>query len=146
MLNNVTLMGHFTHTPEVKRTQSGKAVVSASLACDRNFKREGEDRECDFINVVFWNNTAELVGRYFKKGSLIALDGRIQTRSYTDNDGNKRVAFEVVAENIYFCGKQATDGEQEKPKRRSQYAPPPSVAAEANSDFEIISNDDDLPF
>lgn len=102
MLNKVCIMGRFTADPELRSTQSGTMVLSFSLAVQRDFKKDGQ-QETDFINFIAWKNTAEFISKYFQKGSLAAVEGSIQTRAYTDKDGNKRTAFEVVVQNIYFA-------------------------------------------
>lgn len=102
MLNHIVLMGRLTRDPELRRTPAGKAVASFSLAVDRDYKPEGGERETDFIDIVAWGNTAEFVSKYFSKGRMAVVSGRLQIRSWTDNTGNKRRAAEVVADNIYF--------------------------------------------
>ena len=101
MFNLVVLTGRLTADPELKTTQSGLSVTSFSIAVDRRF-RSGEERQTDFINIVAWRQQAEFVAKYFKKGNLIGIQGSIQTRKYTDKNGNNRTAFEVVADNIQF--------------------------------------------
>ena len=101
MFNLVVLTGRLTADPELKTTQSGISVTSFSIAVDRRY-RAGEEKQTDFINIVAWRQTAELVAKYFKKGNLIGIEGSIQTRKYTDKNGNNRTAFEVVANNIQF--------------------------------------------
>ena len=138
MLNNVVLMGRLTADPELKQTQNGVSVLSFGIAVDRDYTQQGEDRQADFINIVAWRNIAEFVSKYFSKGKMIALKGSIQTRSYEDKQGNKRTAFEVVADKVYFCG-----GKNDNQK-------PQSNNTDGFDDFdgfeEIGSNDDDLPF
>ena len=102
-MNKVILVGRLARDPELRSTQSGTAVVSFTVACDRRFVKEGEERQADFINCVAWNKTAEFISRYFTKGMRIALDGRIQTRSYDDQQGNKRYITEVIAEEVEFA-------------------------------------------
>ena len=104
MLNNVTLMGRLVADPEIRTTSAGKSVANFRIAVDRSFVRQGEQRQADFITIVAWEKTAEFIGKHFSKGSMIALQGRIQTRPYEDNNGNKRTAFEVVANEASFCG------------------------------------------
>lgn len=150
MLNRVILMGRLTADPELKQTPTGVSVVSFRLACDRNYADKSGNRACDFINVVAWRNTAEFVGRYFQKGRMIALEGSIQTRSYTDKDGNKRTAFEVIADQVYFAdSKQSGD----RPAAPRNFPTPDSFEEPAKGesfsvgDFEEIDTDDsDLPF
>lgn len=144
MLNVVALMGRLTADPEIKYTQSNTPVCSFTLAVERNYARQGEQRETDFIDVVAWRNTAEFVGKYFSKGQLVAVNGSLQTRSYEDRNGNRRKAVEVVADNVHFA----------EPKREPatiQYQPPitgtqyiPQQYQQAGTGFEPVESD--LPF
>ena len=103
MLNHITIMGRLTRDPELRRTGSGIAVASFSLAVDRDFSpRDGGERETDFIDCVAWRQTGEFVSKYFTKGRMAVVSGRLQIRSWTDKDGNKRRSAEVVADNVYF--------------------------------------------
>ena len=104
MLNCAVIMGRLTATPELRTTQSGISVTSFTVAVDRSYVRPNEERQTDFINVVCWRQTAEFVTKYFKKGSMIAVQGEIQTRNYEDKDGAKRTAVEIVADKVSFCG------------------------------------------
>ncbi len=111
MLNRITLMGRLVADPELRTTPSGVTVATFRVACDRDFKnKQTGERETDFINVVVWRQTAEFVSRYFSKGRMAVVEGRLQIRPYTDRDGNKRTAAEVVADNVYF-GDSRRDGE-----------------------------------
>ena len=110
MINNVVLMGRLVATPELRNTQTGLAVTSFSLAVERSYARQGEQRQTDFINCVAWRNTAEFISRYFQKGSMIAVTGSIQTRNYEDKNGNKRTAVEVLVDQASFCGSKAETG------------------------------------
>ena len=111
MLNRIILMGRLTRDPELRHTQTGTAVASFTLAVDRDFKdRSTGERGTDFINVVAWRQTGEFVSRYFTKGRMAVVEGRLQMRDWTDKDGNKRTAAEVVADNVYF-GDSKRDGE-----------------------------------
>ena len=140
MVNCAILMGRLTKDPELRTTQNGTSVTSFAVAVDREYVRQGEERQTDFINVVAWRQTAEFVSRYFRKGSMIAVQGSIQTRNYEDRNGNKRTAVEIVADRASFCGSKAESGNS---------AP---VDAQANaSDYTAINTndsgeDDDLPF
>ena len=140
MLNTAILMGRLTKDPELRTTQNGTSVTSFTVAVDREYVRQGEERQTDFINVVAWRQTAEFVSRYFRKGSMIAVQGSIQTRNYEDRNGNKRTAVEIIADKVSFCGSKAESGNS---------AP---VDAQANaSDYTVINTndsgeDDDLPF
>ena len=102
MLNKIFIMGRLTRDPELRRTQSGTAVTSFSLAVDRDFKSQSGEKETDFIDVVAWRSTAEFVAKYFTKGRMAIVEGRLQIRPWTDKDGNNRRSAEVVADNIYF--------------------------------------------
>ena len=140
MFNLVVLTGRWTADPELKTTPNGTSVVSFSIAVDRRY-RAGEDRQTDFINIVAWRSSAEFISKYFKKGSLIGIEGSIQTRRYTDKNGNNRTAFEVVANNVQFVeskrdGAPAASGE------------PASFSNADVNDFADLgsASDDDLPF
>ncbi|GFI72031.1 single-stranded DNA-binding protein [Clostridiales bacterium] len=144
MINSVIIMGRLTYDPELRTTPNGISVVRFQVACDRNFSRSGEDKKTDFIDVTAWRQTAEFVSRYFRKGSMIAVEGSIQTDNFTDKDGNKRKSVQVVANNVSFCGSKAESGTTSNPVFSQ---PAPSYASADNSDFEEISDDDDdLPF
>lgn len=113
MLNRVTIMGRLTRDPELRRTDSGIAVASFAIACDRDYsnKQNGE-KEVDFFDIVAWRNTAEFVSNYFGKGRMIVVSGRLQTRSWTDKEGNKRKTTEVVADSCYFGDSKPAEGNQ----------------------------------
>lgn len=102
MLNHIVLMGRLTRDPELRYTQSQVPVASFRIAVDRDFGGRGEDRQTDFIDIVAWRSTGEFVNKYFHKGSMIVVSGRLQMRDWTDRDGNKRTSAEVVADNVYF--------------------------------------------
>ncbi|HIR53349.1 MAG TPA: single-stranded DNA-binding protein [Candidatus Onthovicinus excrementipullorum] len=108
MINNVTIMGRLTAAPELKVTESGTSVLRFCVAVERAYVPKGQERQTDFINVVAWRQTAEFVDRNFNKGQMIAVEGSIQTRKYQDGQGNTRTAFEVVANNVSFCGDKKT--------------------------------------
>ena len=111
MLNHITIMGRLTRDPELRRTDSGKPVANFTAAVDRDYVPQGQERETDFIDCVAWNSTAEFVSKYFTKGSMIVVGGRLQIRGWTDKDGNKRRTAEIVADNVYFGeGKKSQDG------------------------------------
>ena len=107
MLNCAVIMGRLVADPELRTTPNGISVTSFCVAVDRSFVKAGEERKADFINVVAWRQTADFVTRYFHKGSMIAVQGSIQTRSYEDKNGNKRTAVEIVADNVSFCGSKS---------------------------------------
>lgn len=132
-MNNVILIGRLTANPELKHTLNDISVTSFSIAVDRPYAKSGEEKQADFINIVAWRGTAEFICKYFEKGRKIALQGSIQTRRYTDKDGNNRTAFEVVADKVEFVDSKQSNQEQ-------QYITPES------GEFEEIMNDDDLPF
>ncbi len=146
MLNNVVLMGRLTADPELRQTASGIEVTSFSIAIDRSYARQGEERQTDFINCVAWRQTAKFISTYFHKGSMIAVTGSIQTRNYEDKQGNKRVATEVLVNNASFCGSKSETGAG-APRDTAPYsAPAASFSTAAASDFEELQGDDDLPF
>ena len=112
MLNHITIMGRFTRDPELRHTQSGTAVTSFTLAVDRDFKdKNSGEAVTDWISCTAWKGTAEFVSRYFQKGRMAVVDGRLQTRSYQDRDGNKRTAVEVVADHVYFGDSKRKESE-----------------------------------
>ena len=110
MLNRIVIMGRLARDPELRRTQSGIAVTSFRIACDRDFKSQNGEKSTDWIDVVAWRQTAEFVSKFFTKGRMAIVEGRLQSRDWTDKDGNKRTAIEVVADNVYF-GDSKRDGE-----------------------------------
>lgn len=109
MLNKIVLMGRFTKDPELRHTTNGTPVASFALAVDRDFKNKDGEKEADFFDFVAWRSTAEFVSKYFSKGRMAVVEGRLQSRNYTDKDGNKRKAVEIVADNVYF-GDSKTSG------------------------------------
>lgn len=129
MLNHINIMGRLTRDPEMRRTGSGVAVTSFTIACDRDFGQNGE-KETDFIEVTAWRNTAEFVSKYFTKGRMAVVEGRLQIRDWTDKEGNKRKAAEVVADNVYF-GDSKKDG---------------GTAPDFNQNFTEVADDGELPF
>ena len=110
MLNKIIVMGRLTRDPELRRTQSGLSVTSFSVACDRDFKSQSGEKETDFIDIVAWRTTAEFVCKYFSKGRMAVVEGRLQIRDWQDNNGNKRRSAEIVADNVYF-GDSKRDGD-----------------------------------
>ncbi len=140
MFNLVVLTGRLTTDPEVKKTPNGNSVTSFSIAVSRRY-RAGEQAEADFINIVAWRQTAEFIGKYFTKGSMIGIEGSIQTRKYTDKNGNNRTAFEVVANNVQFV-------ESKRDNSAAGSAEPASFSNAGENDFAEISEagEDDLPF
>ena len=147
MINMVALMGRLTYEPELRTTPSGVSVIRFQVACDRNYQRAGAERQADFIDCVAWRQTAEFISRFFHKGSMIAVEGSIQTQNFTDKNGNQRKSVEVVANNVSFCGSKAETGTQGAGEAPAFAQPAPSYASADNSDFEeIVDDDDDLPF
>ena len=142
MLNHVVIMGRLTRDPELRRTGSGVAVTSFTVAVDRDRAPEGQERETDFIDCVAWRQTGEFVDKYFSKGSMIVVSGRLQIRSWTDKDGNKRRTAEVVADNVYFGETKRSDNGQSA-NSQNNYAAPAAPA----QDYALLDDDDaHLPF
>ena len=169
MLNKIFLMGRLTRDPELRHTQSGTAVASFSLAVDRDFKNQNGEKETDFIDIVAWRNTAEFVSRYFTKGRMAVVEGRLQIRPWQDRDGNKRRSAEVIADNVYFGdskkdgdGQGAPQGVYQPGGYGGDYgggygAPPPAArsgppaggypSSDYGSNFSELDDDDgELPF
>lgn len=148
MLNKIIVMGRLTRDPELRRTGSGTAVTSFSLAVDRDFKDQNGDKETDFIDVVAWRNTAEFVSKHFAKGRMVVVEGRLQIRDWTDKDGGKRRSAEIIAENVYFGdSKHETQNTQADNMaslagRMSGFAEPPNKQGFA----EIGEEDGELPY
>ena len=147
MLNKVFIMGRLTRDPELRRTQNGTPVTSFSLAVDRDFKSQGGEKETDFIDVVAWRSTAEFVAKYFTKGRMAVVEGRLQIRDWTDRDGGKRRTAEVIADNIYF-GDSRRDGESSGGSYSRVSAPAPVDYGMPMGDqfAELADDDGDLPF
>ena len=148
MINMVALMGRLTYEPELRTTPSGVSVIRFQVACDRNFQKDSQNRQADFIDCVAWRQTAEFISRYFHKGSMIAVEGTIQTSNYTDKDGNKRKQIEVLANNVSFCGGKSENGSQgTQGAQNEQYTQGGMNIDYDDADFEeIVDDDDDLPF
>lgn len=132
MLNRIIIQGRLTKDPELRRTQRGTAVASATVAVDRDFKNQDGSRETDFIPVVAWKGTGELLARHFTKGRMIVVEGRLQFRDWTDNDGNKRRTAEIVASSVYFGDSKPQDA-----------AP---AQSEPQGGFTEVEDDGELPF
>ena len=144
-MNKIMLIGRLTKDPELRYTQSGSAVASFTLAVNRRFANQNGEREADFINCVAWQKTGEFVANYFKKGQLMALEGRLQVRSYDGNDGQRRWVTEVVAEQIEFVGPK--EGGSSAPSAgRQDYRPSNNLDTGFGLGEEIIFDDNDLPF
>lgn len=157
MLNVVAIMGRLVADPELRTTTQGHSVCSFRIACDRSYAQQGQERQADFIDIVAWRQQADFVSKYFRKGSMIAVEGSLQTRQYQDKQGSKRTAVEVVANNISFAGAKRQDGqsapsyEQQttshvQQAKAAQNAPQPAYTQGSMDDFAVISDNDDLPF
>ena len=161
MINRVVLMGRLVADPELKTTSTGISVTSFRIAVDRSYVKAGAERQADFFDVVAWRSSAEFVCRNFSKGSLIAVDGQLQSRQYQTKDGQNRTAIEVVADNVSFTGERRDNagtyggGYSQAPRAAyggSQVAPeapapqPAAYSAGAPDDFQAMPLDDDLPF
>ena len=162
MLNHITLMGRLTRDPELRRTGSGIPVASFTLACDRDFGAKGQEKETDFVDIVAWRNTAEFVSKYFAKGRMAVVSGRLQIRTWTDKDGSKRRNAEILADSVYF-GDSKQDGQKQQPAPAyaPQYSAPPysgpqygagsydypAPAQVSDQEYSLLEGDDgDLPF
>lgn len=139
MLNVIAIMGRLSRDPELRQTTTGKNVASFTLACSRGRKGASGKDLVDWIPVVAWEHTAEFVCKYFEKGSLIAIDGRLQSRTYKDRDGNNRTAIEIVANNANFAGSKSTGG-------GSNSVPAGNSYNEPTVQYDEIEDEGDLPF
>lgn len=136
MLNQITVMGRLTKDPELRMTQNQKPVTTFTVACERDYAAGGERRETDFIDCVAWARTAEFVHQYFNKGSMTVVSGRLQSRDWTDRDNNKRRAWEIVADRVYFGEAKAKEG----------FTPANGPVSVSGSSFEELDEDEELPF
>ncbi len=150
MLNVIAVMGRLVSDPELRKTSNDLSVVRMRIACERNFVKAGEQRQADFLDVVAWRATADFASKYFRKGQLIAVNGSLQTRQYEDKQGNKRTAYEIVADNLHFA--ESKSSAQTAGGGAYTQAPRP-VAQEQTSysagdpeDFAVIDESEDLPF
>ena len=154
MLNQVVIIGRLTADPTLSTVGSGIPMTRVRIACDRDYSGKGGERETDFLTVVAWRKTAEFLCKYFKKGSMVAINGRLEARTYTDKNGTKRESVEIVVNDggVYFADTpKAADGYSKKTNASTSAAPtsiPGGYAAPANSDFAILDDEDDaqLPF
>ena len=162
MLNKVILMGRITQELELKQTANGTAVLSFNVAVDRNYTKQGEEKQTDFITCVAWRQTAEFISKYFSKGRMIALEGNLRTRTYDDKNGTKHYVTEVYVDNVSFTGEPKQDKNSSAPSQSvpQQNTPPqnasPQPAPSQNNSpatqslgidgFEEIFNGDDVPF
>ena len=131
MLNHICVEGRLTRDPELRQTPNGVPVTQFAIACDRDFKSNSGDKETDFIDIVAWRNTAEFVSKYFTKGRIAIVSGRLQIRNYTDKDGNKRKEAEIVADAVYFADSKSADQ---------------SANASQSEFIGAVADDTDLPF
>lgn len=147
MLNSISIMGRLSSDPQLRRTASGKAVASFSVACERDFKNQQTgEKEVDFIECVAWGGTAEMVEKYFHKGQMAIVTGRLQIRQYTDKNGQKRRQAEILVNSIYFCGSKES-GTQASPGADNGYSTPAYQAPAPAANFaELDGEDEQLPF
>ena len=138
-MNIVGIMGRLTYEPELKKTPSGVSVIRFTVAVDRSYQPSGQERQADFIDCVAWRQTAEFISRYFHKGSMIAVEGTIQTSNFTDKNGKQRKQVEILANNVSFCGSKTEQGNSVTQQSN------PNLNVN-NDDFEEIVDDDDMPF
>lgn len=152
MYNRVILMGRLTRDPELRTTPSGISMCRFSIAVDRQYQKQGEERQADFFDVTVWRNTAEFVCKYFSKGKMIHIEGRLQNNNYTDQNGNKVYSNAIIADSVSFCGDKSgsssqggsnTAPAQQKP---AQPAAPQPVELGDLGDFEEILSDGEVPF
>ena len=155
MLIVAVVMGRLVADPELRHTPNDVAVTSFTLAVDRSYVKSGAERQVDFIDIVAWRNTAEFICKYFRKGQMMAVHGSIQTRTYTDSNGAKRKAFEIVADDVNFADSKRDNGGNTASYGNNDYSaartaaysePAPAYSSGSSSDFEEILSDDDLPF
>lgn len=147
MLNVIAIQGRLAADPEMRQTTTGKRVCTFRIACDRGRKDANGNSQTDWIPCTAWDKTAEFVCKYFQKGSMIAVDGRLQSRSYQDKNGQNRTAVEIVANNVNFCGSKESTGPA--PQNAAQRPAPPSqrTQGEPDADYAPIDDDEgDLPF
>lgn len=133
MLNHIAIHGRLTRDPEMRQTQSGVSVCNFTVAVDRSFARQGEDRQTDFFDVVVWRGLADMVGKYFTRGKEIVVTGEMQSRKWQDKDGNNRVSWEIQANSVDFCGSKGGASQVESPAVNAEFA-------------EISEDDEELPF
>lgn len=145
-LNKVILIGHLVADPELKQTQSSIAVCSFRIGIARRFSKQGEQPQSDFINIVAWRQQAEFVAKYFRKGNAICVVGSLQSRDFTDQQGNKRYVTEVVADEISFVERKSDTQPANQYTPAANDAPAYGSAVEQSPKFEEVATDDDLPF
>lgn len=145
MLNRITMTGRLTADPELRKTPSDISVTSFSIANQRNYKNASGERDTDFFNIVAWRKTADFVCQYFSKGSMVTIDGRLESRKYTDKEGNNRTAIEIVADNVFF-GDSKNDSENRQQNQGGGEFVPDFSAQRGTNQFDSAVEDDDLPF
>lgn len=142
-MNKIILMGRLTRDPEVRYTQTNNTLVASfSLAVNRRFVKEGEERQADFINIVAWNKLGEFCSKYFKKGQQVGVIGRLQTRNWDDEEGKKHFVTEVIAEETYFADIKRTNNSSETPNTQNFE----EIMKQTNVEFTTIEDDNSLPF
>lgn len=139
MVNCSVIMGRLVADPELRTTASGVSVTSFTVAVDRRFANKDEEKQADFIDIVAWRQTADFVCKYFKKGSMIAVQGAIQTRTYEDKDGNKRKAVEIVADNVSFCGSKSDSTKTDNDSN-------PTASTYVTTNLNAVIDDEETPF
>ena len=140
MVNCAVIMGRLTADPELRQTPSGVSVTKFTVAVDRRFANKDEEKQADFIDVVAWRQTADFVCKYFKKGSMIAVQGAVQTRTYEDKDGNKRKAVEIVADNVSLCGSKSDSAKTDNDTE-------PTVSTPGTTNLNaVLDEEEHLPF
>lgn len=142
MLNQICIAGRLVRDPELRKTQTGVSVTSFTIAVDRDFSSKDGEKEADFVDVVCWRSTADFVDKYFSKGRMAVVSGRLQTRNWTDKEGNKRKAVEVIAENVYFGDSKKAESSG---NTGSTYSGP-GVDFLPESDFAEVLDDEEMPF
>lgn len=146
MLNSVTLMGRLVQDPDLRTTQSNISVCRFSLAVDRNFSGQGQEKKTDFINCVAWRQQADFISKYFRKGQMMALQGSLYQDSYTDRDGNKRTSYTVSVERAYFCGSKSESGSGSANYNQHEQNGSSYQNASADDFSDVPNAEDDLPF
>ena len=147
MLNQISVQGRLARDPELRRTNSGKAVTSFTLACDRDFKNQQTgEKEVDFIECVAWGGTAEMVEKYFRKGQMAVATGRLQLRDWTDKNGQKRRTAEILVNSVYFCGSRESGTQASSGADNGYSAPAYQTPAPAANFAELEDDDAQLPF
>ena len=140
MLNHICIAGRMVRDPELRRLDNGTAVTSFSIACERDFKNKNDEKETDFVDVVAYRNTAEFVSKYFTKGRMVAVSGRLQIRNWTDKEGNKRKSAEVMAEHVYFADSKKEESDSNNFGQQNSGFTAPA------QDYAVLDDSEELPF